>query len=104
MGKCGGHELNYVSDVDVIFVHEPVDGAARGRRRHGWPTQLATQLMRACSEHTAEGTIWPVDAALRPEGKAGPLVRTMAGDARLLRALGQDLGVPGAAQGQAGGR
>ena len=35
--------------------------------------------MRACSEHTAEGTIWPVDAALRPEGKSGPLVRTMAG-------------------------
>ena len=34
--------------------------------------------MRVCSEHTAEGTIWPVDAALRPEGKAGPLVRTMA--------------------------
>ena len=32
MGKCGGHELNYVSDVDVIFVHEPAEGAddARG--------------------------------------------------------------------------
>ena len=34
--------------------------------------------MRVCSDHTAEGTIWPVDAALRPEGKAGPLVRTLA--------------------------
>ncbi len=34
--------------------------------------------MRVCSEHTAEGTIWPVDAALRPEGKSGPLVRTLA--------------------------
>ena len=34
--------------------------------------------MQVCSEHTAEGTIWPVDAALRPEGKAGPLVRTLA--------------------------
>jgi [glutamine synthetase] adenylyltransferase / [glutamine synthetase]-adenylyl-L-tyrosine phosphorylase len=78
MGKCGGHELNYVSDVDVIFVHEPVDGAAESAGTRV-ATQLATQLMRACSEHTAEGTIWPVDAALRPEGKAGPLVRTMAG-------------------------
>ncbi len=80
MGKCGGHELNYVSDVDVIFVHEPVAGdpvseSAAARTA----TQLATHLMRACSEHTAEGTIWPVDAALRPEGKAGPLVRTLAG-------------------------
>ena len=34
--------------------------------------------MRICSDHTGEGTIWPVDAALRPEGKSGPLVRTLA--------------------------
>jgi glutamate-ammonia-ligase adenylyltransferase len=78
MGKCGGHELNYVSDVDVIFVHEPVDGASEPAAARV-ATQLASHLMRACSDHTSEGTIWPVDAALRPEGKAGPLVRTMAG-------------------------
>jgi glutamate-ammonia-ligase adenylyltransferase len=78
MGKCGGHELNYVSDVDVIFVYEPVEGKSDSVAVRV-ATLLATQLMRACSEHTAEGTIWPVDAALRPEGKAGPLVRTMAG-------------------------
>jgi glutamate-ammonia-ligase adenylyltransferase len=78
MGKCGGHELNYVSDVDVIFVHEAAGGVADTLATRV-ATQLATHLMRACSEHTAEGTIWPVDAALRPEGKAGPLVRTMAG-------------------------
>ncbi len=41
-------------------------------------TQLASHLMRICSDHTGEGTIWPVDAALRPEGKSGPLVRTLA--------------------------
>jgi len=70
MGKCGGHELNYVSDVDVIFVHEGPDDVA---------VRLASTLMRICSEHTAEGTIWPVDAALRPEGKAGVLSRTLAG-------------------------
>jgi len=78
MGKCGGHELNYVSDVDVIFCFEPVEGASESDASRV-ATQLATHLMRACSEHTREGTIWPVDAALRPEGKAGPLVRTMAG-------------------------
>lgn len=77
MGKCGGHELNYVSDVDVIYVYEPVEGvddalAARAA------TQLASHLMQVCSDHTAEGTIWPVDANLRPEGKAGLLVRTLA--------------------------
>ena len=77
MGKCGGHELNYVSDVDVIFVHEPVEGADDGVALKA-ATQLASHLMRVCSEHTTEGTIWPVDAALRPEGSAGPLTRTLA--------------------------
>ena len=77
MGKCGGHELNYVSDVDVIFVAEPVDGHDEQAALRT-ATQLASHLMRVCSDHTPEGTIWPVDAALRPEGKAGPLVRTLA--------------------------
>ncbi|HET6561420.1 MAG TPA: bifunctional [glutamine synthetase] adenylyltransferase/[glutamine synthetase]-adenylyl-L-tyrosine phosphorylase [Marmoricola sp.] len=80
MGKCGGHELNYVSDVDVIFVAEPVEGADEQAAIRA-ATQLASHLMRVCSDHTGEGTIWPVDAALRPEGKAGPLVRTLASHA-----------------------
>jgi len=86
MGKCGAHELNYVSDVDVIFCYEPVESgdvsaaaSASETATARVATQLASQLMRVCSDHTAEGTIWPVDAALRPEGKAGPLVRTLAG-------------------------
>jgi glutamate-ammonia-ligase adenylyltransferase len=76
MGKCGGRELNYVSDVDVIFVAEPADGVDESAAMRT-ATQLASHLMRACSDHTGEGTIWPVDAALRPEGKAGPLVRSL---------------------------
>ncbi|MFF9910798.1 bifunctional [glutamine synthetase] adenylyltransferase/[glutamine synthetase]-adenylyl-L-tyrosine phosphorylase [Streptomyces sp. NPDC013457] len=76
MGKCGGHELNYVSDVDVIFVAEPVDGAEEGKAMQA-ATRLASHLMRICSETTVEGTIWPVDANLRPEGRNGPLVRTL---------------------------
>jgi [glutamine synthetase] adenylyltransferase / [glutamine synthetase]-adenylyl-L-tyrosine phosphorylase len=77
MGKCGGRELNYVSDVDVVFVAEPLDGGDEVRALRT-STQLAAALMRACSATTAEGSIWPVDAALRPEGRAGPLVRTLA--------------------------
>jgi glutamate-ammonia-ligase adenylyltransferase len=77
MGKCGAHELNYVSDVDVIFAAEPADGVEDQDAIRA-ATQLATHMMRACSDHTSEGTIWPVDAALRPEGKSGPLVRTLA--------------------------
>ncbi|GAB2768380.1 bifunctional [glutamine synthetase] adenylyltransferase/[glutamine synthetase]-adenylyl-L-tyrosine phosphorylase [Nocardioides salsibiostraticola] len=82
MGKCGGHELNYVSDVDVIFVHATPDGvdpedshAEQSANRIA--TQLAGHLIRICSDHTGEGTIWPVDAALRPEGSSGPLTRTL---------------------------
>jgi glutamate-ammonia-ligase adenylyltransferase len=77
LGKCGGHELNYVSDVDVLYVFEPAEGAdeAKAAQVAG---HLASLLMQACSDHTGEGTIWPVDANLRPEGKAGPLVRTLA--------------------------
>jgi [glutamine synthetase] adenylyltransferase / [glutamine synthetase]-adenylyl-L-tyrosine phosphorylase len=77
MGKCGGRELNYVSDVDVIFVHEQVDGADETAATRA-ATQLASHLIRVCSDPTAEGTLWQVDAALRPEGKAGPLSRTLA--------------------------
>ncbi|MFA1547415.1 bifunctional [glutamine synthetase] adenylyltransferase/[glutamine synthetase]-adenylyl-L-tyrosine phosphorylase [Actinomadura chokoriensis] len=83
MGKCGARELNYVSDVDVIFVAE-----ARGSGETGegagedaalrTATRLASAMMRACSASTEEGALWEVDAALRPEGKAGPLVRTLA--------------------------
>ncbi len=76
MGKTGGRELNYVSDVDVIFVVEPREGVQEARAI-GAATSLATHLMRACSTSTGEGTLWPVDAALRPEGKNGPLVRTI---------------------------
>ncbi|MGW0691471.1 bifunctional [glutamine synthetase] adenylyltransferase/[glutamine synthetase]-adenylyl-L-tyrosine phosphorylase [Streptomyces sp. NBC_01602] len=76
MGKCGGHELNYVSDVDVIFVAEPFDGAEESRAVQG-ATRLAAHMMRICSDTTVEGTIWPVDANLRPEGRNGPLVRTL---------------------------
>ena len=82
MGKCGARELNYVSDVDVIFVAAPGQGADGApvdeyeALRTG--TRLAAALMRICGEVTAEGSIWQVDAALRPEGKSGPLVRTLA--------------------------
>lgn len=76
MGKCGGMELNYISDVDVIFVVEPVDGDEQAAIRTG--TALASSLMRICAANTPEGTLWEVDPGLRPEGKAGALVRTLA--------------------------
>ncbi|MFD4632727.1 bifunctional [glutamine synthetase] adenylyltransferase/[glutamine synthetase]-adenylyl-L-tyrosine phosphorylase [Streptomyces sp. NPDC058284] len=76
MGKCGGHELNYVSDVDVIFVGEATEGTEEDKALRA-ATRLASHMMRICSETNVEGTIWPVDANLRPEGRNGPLVRTL---------------------------
>ncbi len=78
LGKCGGQELNYVSDVDVVFVAEPREPALGGvEAAMAAATVLATATMRACSQPSAEPPLWPVDAALRPEGKDGPLVRTV---------------------------
>jgi glutamate-ammonia-ligase adenylyltransferase len=79
MGKCGGRELNYASDVDVIFVAEPAavtgGGEAASLRT---ASRLATGMIRACSEGAAEEGLFPVDPNLRPEGRDGPLVRTLA--------------------------
>jgi glutamate-ammonia-ligase adenylyltransferase len=79
MGKCGGRELNYISDVDVVFVAEPgltADGADGAEVDElaalRTASQLAAGIIRVCA------SIWEVDAALRPEGKMGPLVRTLA--------------------------
>ncbi|MBA0127063.1 bifunctional [glutamine synthetase] adenylyltransferase/[glutamine synthetase]-adenylyl-L-tyrosine phosphorylase [Haloechinothrix sp. YIM 98757] len=71
MGKCGGRELNYVSDVDVVFVCEG-DTSLAGR--------VASEMMRIVG-----ASCFQVDAALRPEGKAGALVRTLDGHANYYR-------------------
>lgn len=76
MGKCGGQELNYVSDVDVIFVVAPAEGSDDATAiRTG--TALATALMRLCGSSSPEGPLWEVDPGLRPEGRSGALVRTL---------------------------
>ena len=66
MGKCGARELNYVSDVDVIFV------AANDETDLALATRVAGEMMRFAAD-----AFFEVDAALRPEGKHGQLVRTL---------------------------
>jgi glutamate-ammonia-ligase adenylyltransferase len=77
MGKCGGRELNYASDVDVIFVAEPRAGQPEDAAL-ATATRLAAGMIRVCSQTTSEGALFPVDPNLRPEGRNGPLVRTLA--------------------------
>ncbi|MCU1508511.1 MAG: bifunctional glutamine-synthetase adenylyltransferase/deadenyltransferase [Glaciihabitans sp.] len=76
MGKAGARELNYVSDVDVIFVVEAAAGLPTDRAVE-IGTQLAMQTSRGIQELAAEPMLWEVDANLRPEGKDGALVRTL---------------------------
>ena len=78
MGKCGARELNYASDVDVIFVAEPADEQTSEEAALAAATRLAAGLIRVCERTTPEGAIFPVDPNLRPEGRQGPLVRTLA--------------------------
>jgi [glutamine synthetase] adenylyltransferase / [glutamine synthetase]-adenylyl-L-tyrosine phosphorylase len=70
MGKLGGAELNYASDVDVLFVHEG-DGEVEEAER------AARAVLRTMDTPTAEGIVFRTDAALRPEGRGGALSRTL---------------------------
>ena len=76
MGKAGARELNYVSDVDVIFVAEG-SGELSGARAVEIATRLAMAVMRGIHDFSREPALWEVDANLRPEGKDGALVRTL---------------------------
>ncbi|RRD24793.1 bifunctional [glutamine synthetase] adenylyltransferase/[glutamine synthetase]-adenylyl-L-tyrosine phosphorylase [Actinomyces bowdenii] len=78
MGKTGAQELNYISDVDVVYVVGPAQGCGITEARLvETGTQIATELARATSATGPEPALWPLDTALRPEGKDGALVRTL---------------------------
>jgi glutamate-ammonia-ligase adenylyltransferase len=77
MGKGGAGELNYISDVDVIYVAEAANESLETSRMLEIATKLATRMMRAMDSTNPEPALWQVDANLRPEGKAGALVRTL---------------------------
>ncbi len=70
MGKAGARELNYLSDVDVIFVTESEDDVEIA-------TRLAMDTVRGITDLALEPPLWEVDANLRPEGKDGALVRSL---------------------------
>ena len=74
LGRLGGAELSYASDIDVIFVYD-------GTTAHDFATaeRTATQLVGAIGDSTAEGRTFRVDTRLRPEGAQGPLARSLGG-------------------------
>jgi glutamate-ammonia-ligase adenylyltransferase len=92
MGKLGGDDLNFSSDVDLLYVY----GSDRGRvgRAAGAPGQgdfykaLALRLTAALTEVSAEGYLYRVDLRLRPEGRVGPLAQSLAACAEYYRVRG----------------
>jgi glutamate-ammonia-ligase adenylyltransferase len=77
MGKCGARELNYISDVDVIYVAEPASSEIETDRALEIATKVCSRMMRIMDQPDSEPALWQVDANLRPEGKAGALVRSL---------------------------
>ncbi len=79
MGKLGGRELNFSSDIDLIFVY-PNRGETEGVRRNidnqQFFTRLGQKLITALNQKTADGFVYRVDMRLRPFGESGPLVMT----------------------------
>ncbi len=77
MGKLGGGELNFSSDIDLIFTY-PENGETRGARRNvanaQFFTRLGQRLIKALDQHTVDGFCYRVDMRLRPFGESGPLV------------------------------
>lgn len=81
MGKLGAQEINYISDVDLVYVCQAKEDAPQGFDATRVGTKIAMMLAKACQSPIAgctEPALWSIDTALRPEGKDGPLVRTLA--------------------------
>jgi glutamate-ammonia-ligase adenylyltransferase len=92
MGKLGGRELNFSSDIDLIFLY-PEGGETDGRRpvsNEEYFTRLGQALIRLLDSRTAEGFVFRVDMRLRPLGEPGPLVVSFAAFEEYLQKHGRD--------------
>jgi glutamate-ammonia-ligase adenylyltransferase len=83
LGRFAGGELSYASDLDVLFVHDAA-GAGNGDAQHEEGLRLAAGVLRFLAGWTPAQRIYPIDAALRPEGRQGPLSRSLDGYAAYL--------------------
>jgi glutamate-ammonia-ligase adenylyltransferase len=83
MGKWGARELNYASDIDLVFVHDP--GELDETLARSTANTLAGRLVAGLSAPTFDGPAMVVDADLRPEGAMGPLCRSLDGYTRYYR-------------------
>ena len=92
MGKLGGHELNFSSDIDLVFLfgaHGDTDGA-QSIANEDYFTRLGRALIRLLDQRTEDGFVHRVDMRLRPFGDSGPLVASFDGLEDYLQTQGRD--------------
>jgi len=95
LGKLGGRELNFSSDVDLMFVYgadgETGPASAEGKRvsNQEFFNRLAGEIARHAAEVTDEGFLYRVDLRLRPDGESGALVRSIASYERYYESRGE---------------
>lgn len=92
MGKLGGRELNFSSDIDLIFMYGE-EGETQGGRRlsnHEFFLRLARDLVRFLNETTQEGFVFRVDTRLRPYGESGPLAMGFGAVEQYYQSQGRD--------------
>ena len=89
MGKLGGGELNYSSDVDLVYVYERDGTDARGRTNREFFARLGEEVTRALGDVTADGFCFRVDLRLRPGGGEGPLAVSLPATVSYYEAFGQ---------------
>jgi glutamate-ammonia-ligase adenylyltransferase len=94
MGKLGGGELNFSSDIDLVYLYASDAAASAGGPRGGLSareffTRLAEEVTRALHHATADGFVFRVDLRLRPEGTNGPIVNSVANALTYYESWGQ---------------
>ena len=85
MGKLGGRELNYSSDIDLIYIYTSSQGETRSTSEssitsisnHEYFTKLALDITKSLHEITSDGNVFRVDLELRPEGNSGEIVNSL---------------------------
>jgi glutamate-ammonia-ligase adenylyltransferase len=89
MGKLGGRELNYSSDIDLVFFYDRDEGSAGSHSPHEHFTKVGEAATRLLGEPTAEGFVFRVDLRLRPEGRSGPLCNSLPAAERYFETWGR---------------
>jgi [glutamine synthetase] adenylyltransferase / [glutamine synthetase]-adenylyl-L-tyrosine phosphorylase len=92
MGKLGGHELNFSSDIDLIFAFSE-EGETQGKRpvaNSQFFTRLGQRFIKILNEMTADGFVFRVDMRLRPYGDSGPLAMSFMGMEQYYQTQGRD--------------